>query len=91
MVYINGTFKENVSEPLNYYNATGLSPGTNNTISTHTVDTSGNVNQTWVNHSAWTAPTPDITKPTITIAVPTNESPVYRKGGELFWVNFTYT
>ena len=54
MVYINGTFKENVSEPLNYYNATGLLPNTPNTIATHTVDTSGNVNVTWENHSAWT-------------------------------------
>ena len=55
MVYINGSWEENVSTPLNYYNATGLSPSTNNTISTHTVDTSGNINQTWVNHTARTA------------------------------------
>ena len=66
MVYINGNWKENVSLPLNYSNATGLSPNTNNTISTHTVDTSGNVNQTWVNHSAWTAPSEDTTAPIIT-------------------------
>ena len=66
MVYIKGNWKENVSSLLNYSNATGLSPNTNNTISTHTVDTSGNVNQTWVNQSAWTAPAPDTTPPIIT-------------------------
>ena len=65
MVYINGLWEENVSSLLNYYNATGLSPNTNNTISTRTVDTSGDVNQTWVNHSAWTQAGPDTTPATV--------------------------
>ncbi|RLI78457.1 hypothetical protein DRP07_11050, partial [Archaeoglobales archaeon] len=47
--------KENTSDPsINFYNATNLQPGTAYTISTHTVDQSGNVNQTWVNHTATT-------------------------------------
>ncbi|MDD2778468.1 MAG: VCBS domain-containing protein, partial [Methanocellales archaeon] len=33
----------------------------------------------------------DDTSPTITIDTPTTSSPVYRKSGELFYVNFTYT
>ncbi|MDD2777843.1 MAG: hypothetical protein PHI16_02950, partial [Methanocellales archaeon] len=35
--------------------------------------------------------TVDDIPPTITIDTPTTSSPVYRKGGELFYVNFTYT
>ncbi|MFC1787398.1 hypothetical protein ACFLY8_05150 [Halobacteriota archaeon] len=33
----------------------------------------------------------DETPPTITIDVPTESAPVYKKSGEQFWVNFTYT
>ncbi|MFC1787396.1 hypothetical protein ACFLY8_05140, partial [Halobacteriota archaeon] len=35
--------------------------------------------------------TADDTPPTISIDEPTTESPVYRNGGDQFWVNFTYT
>jgi len=35
--------------------------------------------------------TVDTAKPNITIDVPTESAPVYRKGGEQFYVNFTYT
>ncbi len=55
MVYINGMFKTNVSKGVKYYNATSLIPNTAYTISTHTVDTSGNINKTWKNHTAMTA------------------------------------
>jgi len=55
MVYINGKFKINVSKGVKYYNATNLIPNTTYTISTHTVDTSGNINKTWKNHTANTA------------------------------------
>jgi plastocyanin len=55
-VYINGIFKTNVSKRKMYYNSTGLIPNTLYKISTHTVDTSGNVNATWVNKTARTAP-----------------------------------
>ncbi|MFA4957062.1 MAG: PGF-pre-PGF domain-containing protein [Candidatus Methanoperedens sp.] len=58
MVYLDGIFKENVTSPTNYYNATNLIPDAEYTISTHAVDTSGNINQTWVNHTVRTAPLP---------------------------------
>jgi len=72
MVYLNGVFKTNVSKGTQFYNATGLSPDTEYTLSTRTVDTAGNINQTWVNHTAWTAaseayPAPEI----ISFAPPT--------------------
>ena len=53
MVYINGTFKENVSSPLNYYNDT-YTPHATQTLSTHTVDTAGNINETWKNQNQTT-------------------------------------
>ncbi len=57
MVYIDGIFKNNVSAPDSYYNATtGLISGTSYNISTHTVDTSFNVNSTWVNLTNSTLP-----------------------------------
>ena len=55
-VYLNGTFITNIPTPINYYNATGLLPDTSYQFSTRTVDTSGNINQTWVNHTARTLP-----------------------------------
>ncbi len=58
MIYLNGTFIKNVSKDVEYYNATGLTPDTNYTISTYTIDTSGNINNTWVNHTAWTSTSP---------------------------------
>jgi hypothetical protein len=49
MVYIDGIFQANVSSPINYYNATGLSPDIDYNISTHTVDIYGFINSTWIN------------------------------------------
>jgi len=72
IVYLNGIFQINVSKGVRYYNATGLVANTQYTISTHTVDTSGNINQTWINHSARTAPIADTTPPIIIIASPQN-------------------
>ncbi len=60
MIYLNGTFITNISTPQNFYNATGLSPNTLYEIGTHTVDTSGNINQTWVNRTARTLQAQDI-------------------------------
>jgi len=51
-VYLNGTWKTNTSYP--FYNATALDPDTCYEIGTHTVDTSGNINKTWVNQTAKT-------------------------------------
>ncbi|MBC2697345.1 MAG: PGF-pre-PGF domain-containing protein [ANME-2 cluster archaeon] len=61
MIYLDGAFETNVSKCDKHYNATGLSPETNYMISTHTADTSGNVNETWVNDTARTEPSPDTT------------------------------
>jgi parallel beta-helix repeat protein len=55
MVFIDDKFKKNVSKGKMYYNATNLTVNTRHTISTRTVDMNGNINKTWVNHSAWTA------------------------------------
>ncbi len=55
MVYINGKFKANITKGKQYYNATNISQDTLYTISMHTVDTSGNINKTWVNNTAKTA------------------------------------
>jgi len=51
-VWLNGTFKANVS--VNYYNATGLNSSTTYQIQTRTADNTGNVNATWVNDTATT-------------------------------------
>lgn len=55
MVYINGKLITNVTQGISYYRANGLIPNTSYTISTHTVDTLGNINQTWVNSTAKTS------------------------------------
>jgi hypothetical protein len=55
MLYLNGSFKTSIPAPQNYYNFTGLEPDTLYELGTHTVDSSGNVNETWVNRSATTA------------------------------------
>ncbi len=52
MIYLNGTFKANVSGT--FYNATGLSDNTIYILATRTVDTAGNINSTWVNETART-------------------------------------
>ncbi len=57
--YLNGVFRTIASS--DHYNATDLTPETSYTISTRTVDTAGNVNQTWVNDTATTLPAPDTT------------------------------
>jgi len=54
MVYLNGSFKTTVSKGTQFYKATSLEPDTSYEIGTHTVDTSGNINETWVNHTAKT-------------------------------------
>jgi parallel beta-helix repeat protein len=54
MVYIDGIFRTNISKGIQSYNATGLALDTSYTISTHTVDSSGNINLTWINNTAMT-------------------------------------
>ena len=55
-LYLNGTFLTNIPASQNYYNITGLLPDTPYELSTRTVDTSGNINFTWVNDTASTLP-----------------------------------
>ena len=64
MIYINGSFKENVTKGVQYYNSTGLIYGTEYNISTRTIDINRNINLTWVNRTARTAPdnTPPVTE-----------------------------
>jgi hypothetical protein len=56
MVFLDGVFQTSVTKGLQTFTATGLSPSKAYTIATHTVGTTGLMNQTWVNNSAWTAP-----------------------------------
>jgi hypothetical protein len=56
MLYLNGIFKTSIIAPQNYFNFTGLNPDTVYELATHTVDSSGNVNETWVNATGRTAP-----------------------------------
>jgi hypothetical protein len=51
-VYLEGVWQTNTSST--YYNATGLIANTTYEIGTHTVDTNGNVNTTWVNQTTKT-------------------------------------
>jgi len=55
-VYLDGVFKENVTQGAQTYTASSLTPGTAYTIGTNTVGTLGQVNTTWVNLTNWTAP-----------------------------------
>ncbi|NYT06536.1 MAG: hypothetical protein GKC04_09275, partial [Methanomicrobiales archaeon] len=62
MVYLNNTFRANVTAGTQAFTATALPPSTEYTISTRTVDTHDNVNATWVNGTATTAAV-DLTPP----------------------------
>ena len=55
-VFLDGMHVADIPAGVESYNASGLSPDTEYTISTQTVDDKGNANQSWVNHSARTAP-----------------------------------
>ena len=66
MVYdVEGVLKTNVSGVpgnMSYLNTSSIEPfeaNTTYTICTHTVDTEGNINTTWVNDSATTLPSPE--------------------------------
>ncbi|CAD6492631.1 MAG: Lamin Tail Domain protein [Candidatus Argoarchaeum ethanivorans] len=53
-VYLDGIYKEDVLKGVRFYNATELTHNTTYEIATRTVDESGNINATWVNHTSWT-------------------------------------
>jgi len=87
-IYINGTFITNVCTPQNHYNATGMLPNTSYELSMRTVDTAGNVNETWVNDTARTLFASDNTPPTLSITFPapntTTHSPTITITGTAF-------
>jgi S-layer protein (TIGR01567 family) len=58
MIFIDGIFKTNVTSPDHVFNASlyGFLSATSHMISTHTVDTSGNINATWMNLTNSTLP-----------------------------------
>ncbi|MFA0823650.1 MAG: PGF-pre-PGF domain-containing protein [Methanomethylovorans sp.] len=81
-VYIDNAFVTNTST--GYYNLTSLSEGTTHIISTRTVDTSGNINSTWVNDSASTTVSADIIPPaSVTNLGETDVDPD--------WISWTWT
>ncbi len=59
IVYLDGMSQTNVTKGIQTFSAQGLSPSTSHTIATRTAGTTGLVNQSWVNHTAATSPSPD--------------------------------
>jgi S-layer protein (TIGR01567 family) len=95
MLYLNGTFKTSILSPQNYYNFTGLDPDTLYELGTHTVDSSGNVNETWVNATGRTLSSsgtanPIVSNPTASHEIPddTDNEPLW---GETAQLNVTVT
>lgn len=83
MIYINGMYIVDTSDE--YFNITGLTEGTTHTISTLTVDTSGNIDPNWVNDSAMATTSTDITPPcSVTNLTETNTGPSWIHWS---WVN----
>jgi len=70
MIYFDGIFQKDIYKGEQFFNATNLVSGTEHTISTRTVDTSGNINQTWVNHTSSTES--DFMPPIIVVTSPLN-------------------
>ena len=62
-VYLNGTWKANVTNGTKTYLATVLTPSTVYELGTRTVGTTGLINETWVNSTATTAPQPPVPVP----------------------------
>ncbi|HYN44497.1 MAG TPA: NosD domain-containing protein [Candidatus Limnocylindrales bacterium] len=69
-IYLDGNFQKDVYKGENFFNATGLVPATVHIISVKSVDTSGNINETWINHTSTTRP--DFEPPVITVTSPLN-------------------
>ena len=82
MVYLDGVFKTDVAKGVQIYSAGNLTAGTQYTIGTKTVDSSGNINISWVNHTAWTKSHVPGARGTLYIAsIPTNAT-IYIDGKE---------
>ena len=82
MVYYDGIFITNTSG--RHYNCTGLIEGTTHIISMQTVDTSGNINPTWVNDSATTIIPADSIPPGSVINLEENDA-------DQDWISWTWT
>ncbi len=80
MIYLNDIWQTNVTAGTQYYLNSSLSPNTEYTISTHAVDTAGNVNQTWVNQT---------TRTNIAEYIPPTPTNLANTTGN-FWVNYTW-
>ncbi len=78
-VYLDGVFQSDVSDTS--FNATGLTAETSYTLSTRTVDLSGNVNSSWVNSTSST--TNDVTAPSSVTGLSADP-------GET-WINWSWT
>ena len=63
IVYLDRAWKTNVTKGSVLYDVFRAATDTRHIIGTRTVDTTGNVNASWVNHTARTAPLPDTTAP----------------------------
>jgi tripartite motif-containing protein 71 len=71
-VYLDNVPAGAVPKGVETFIAENLTPDTAHTISTKTVDTAGNVNATWVNHTARTAPAPAVLAVPPETALPTD-------------------
>lgn len=86
---ITDTFGNGTTECF-WFNATAPASMVNNT--TYTWDTYATYNDSSVHvNKTFNVTVIENTPPAVTINTPTQFSPAYRKGGELFYVNFTYT
>jgi len=75
-IWINNGW-HNASVGANFFNTSGilsLLPGTEYTIATHTVDTAGNVNSTWISLNSSTSPNTPFSTGSITIVLSQNSS-----------------
>lgn len=67
MIYLDGVFQANVTKGSGTFTAVNISPGTMHTLGTRTAGTTGLINETWVNHTAATAPQKDPSSFTVTL------------------------
>jgi len=83
MIFLDGDFKTNVTKGVQTYTASGLNPSTIYTLGTRTVGITGLTNDTWVNHTATTAPHQDRSTFTVVLNSGWNlfSTPVLLEGG----------
>lgn len=67
MIYLDGVFQANVTKGSGTFTAANLSPATMHTLGTRTTGTTGLINETWVNHTATTAPYQNPSSFTVTL------------------------